>query len=419
MLGWRSFLLSLGMVAATTILAAAVHSLLPHANLALVFLIGVLVIAVRAGMIAAALGSALSFLSYNFLFTSPYFTLDVEHEGDVVTLSFFLVASLVAGHLASRVRAESARNLQMVGQLETLNAYTRELAAAPDAQAVDLALAQQQARIAGTTDPDAERLLALVQDLAAVARQRIGLVSALQSAELEAQTERLRSALLSSVSHDLRTPLASIIGATTSLQEFGPKFPAAVRDELLAGILDEASRLNRYIQNLLDMTRLGGGAIRPHCDWVDLQDLLFAAQRRLRRELGQRRLVISLPPALDLLYVQAVLIEQCLVNVLENAIRHTTDHGCIQIRARCDREGVWLDIEDDGPGIASADRERVFEMFYRAESADRGQGHGLGLTICRGLVMAHGGEVEAVEPSEGGGACIRIRLPSAPMSVAA
>lgn len=249
-------------------------------------------------------------------------------------------------------------------------------------------------------------------DQAALAVERTILVADLEKAHLVSETERLRSALLSSVSHDLRTPLASIIGSTTSLLEYGHTFSAENQRELLETVLGEAERLNRYIQNLLDMTRLGHGNLKLQRDWVDLNDIVSAAVERLHSALTGLELHVDIAADAALLYVHGALIEQGLVNVLDNAARFSPPGGRIDIEARVQGEYVFIDVSDRGPGIPEQDWERIFDMFYSASQGDRrGQGTGLGLAICRGLIEAHGGKVFALAGPVGVGTRIRIALP--------
>jgi len=248
---------------------------------------------------------------------------------------------------------------------------------------------------------------------AAVALDRTRLVADLEQARLVSETEQLRSALLSSISHDLRTPLASIIGSTTSLLEYGESFSAADRRELLATVVEEAGRLDRHIQNLLDMTRLGQGRLSLRRDWVDLHDIVASAVERLRDELKGLPVDIDIDATVPLLWVHGVLIEQALVNLLDNAIRFSPGDGRIGVTAVAGQDTLQIDLCDEGPGIPEAEREKIFDMFYTVSRGDRGgrPGTGLGLAICRGMIAAHGGSVTALDGRDGRGTCMRILLP--------
>lgn len=250
-------------------------------------------------------------------------------------------------------------------------------------------------------------------DQASVAIDRTLLVEDLEQTRLVSETEQLRSALLSSVSHDLRTPLASIIGSTTSLLEYGDSFSDTDRKDLLSTVVEEAQRLDRHIQNLLDMTRLGQGSLTLRRDWVDLNDIISSAEERMRDALRGLAVHHEIQQGIPLLWVHGVLIEQALVNLLDNAIRFSPSGGVITVSASCMGDSVVIDVCDEGPGVPEQERNRIFDMFYTIRDADRRdlQGTGLGLAICRGMVMAHGGTVAALDGRDGKGACMRIVLP--------
>lgn len=229
------------------------------------------------------------------------------------------------------------------------------------------------------------------------------------AAEVRAQTEELRSSLLSSVSHDLRTPLAAITGAASALSDPAAPLPEAQRKELLQSITGEAARLERLVGNLLDMTRLESGGLQPRREWVPLEELVGGALNRLERALAGRPVHIALAPGLPLLHVDPVLIEQALINVLDNAAKHTPAGGAIEIAAQVAGAELEVEVRDRGPGLPPAAGNRLFEKFYRGAPAG-GSGAGLGLAICKGIVEAHGGRVSAAD-RQGGGATFRLTFP--------
>ena len=256
------------------------------------------------------------------------------------------------------------------------------------------------------------RLLTALSQPLAQALARAQLADDLEAARLHGETEQLRSALLASVSHDLRTPLTSMRGSIDSLLALGEAIPLEDRRELLEGTRDEAERLDRYIQNLLDMTRLGHGALKLARDWVSPADIVGSALNRLRTVLSSLQVSTDVPAQLPLLYVHAALIEQALINVLENAARFSPTHGRLQLRAGADDSELFFSVSDEGPGIPEADRTKIFDMFYTAARGDRGgQGTGLGLAICQGMVGAHGGRISVADGIEGRGTCITLHLP--------
>ncbi|WP_201189537.1 sensor histidine kinase [Pseudomonas fluorescens] len=256
------------------------------------------------------------------------------------------------------------------------------------------------------------RLLTALSQPLAQALARAQLAEDLEAARLHGETEQLRSALLASVSHDLRTPLTAMRGSIDSLLALGEAIPLEDRRELLEGTRDEAERLDRYIQNLLDMTRLGHGALKLARDWVAPADIVGSSLNRLRAVLAPLQVSTEVPAQLPLLFVHAALIEQALVNVLENAARFSPLHGRLQLRAGVDRDELFFAVSDEGPGIPEAERAKIFDMFYTAARGDRGgQGTGLGLAICQGMVGAHGGRISVGDGIDGRGTCITLHLP--------
>jgi two-component system sensor histidine kinase KdpD len=262
--------------------------------------------------------------------------------------------------------------------------------------------------------PFEQRRLAesMVEDIAQAAL-RTRLVSDLEAARVAGETERLRSALLSSVSHDLRSPLSSVIGAADSLARYGKDMGTDDRQSLLETIRAEGERLDRYIQNLLDMTRLGQQGLTLARHWTGIDELVGSAARRLKRYEPEARIEHDVPPDLPPIHVHPALIEQALFNVLENAWKFSPPGEPIRVRVRrTNDDRLCVDVSDRGPGIPEEERRRIFDMFYRVERGDRGRrGSGLGLTIVQGIAGAHMGSVEALPGAEGRGTTIRLTLP--------
>lgn len=241
---------------------------------------------------------------------------------------------------------------------------------------------------------------------------RARLVADLQSERVANETERLRSALLSSVSHDLRTPLAAIIGAAGSLDSYGHTMSDDDRHALLDTVRSEGERLDRYIQNLLDMTRLGHDTLALNRDWIGVDELIGSAVGRLHRYQPGMRFAVSVDADAGPIWVHPALVEQALFNVIENAAKFSPPDEAIAIEARRDDDKLTIEVRDRGPGIPEEERKRIFDMFYSVERGDRGRhGTGLGLAICRGMIGAHGGEVEALPGPDGRGTVLRITLP--------
>lgn len=496
---WRDYAMALGLPAAATGVGLLFDPLLGLDNFAVLYLLAVLVAAVRAGPWPAIAASFIGAGCFNYFFTEPRYTLAMDRHEDVLTLAVFLIVAVLMGRLGGQLRSQMSALRKTARRNANLNEFARRVAGALGRDDVAAAAAQhvhatletpciavldapldalqpalrrgispdyqfresdraaaawswqhrQAAGYSTQTLPTSQwlfvpmatanrvvgllglhlhergrplsagqrRLLDAIADQAAVALERMLLSAEIEDRRVESQSEALRAALLSSVSHDLRTPLSSILGAGTALQTQHERLPEAGRAELVDTIVEEAERLNRFVQNLLDMTRLGHGKLEPRREWCDLQELLGRAQRRLRRELGTRELRVHAAPGLPLAHVDALLIEQVLVNVLDNAARYSPAGSAIEVELAARSSSLRLQVRDHGRGVAPADRERIFDMFYRVQSQDHtAPGTGLGLAICRGILQAHGGSIRALAPLDGaGGTLIDITLPRVAM----
>lgn len=479
---WQGYVVA-ALLVLIAIAVGTVLRRLPHANLSLLFLLAVLVVAAVWGLWPSIFATVLSFLAINFFFTAPLFSFTVEEEGDLASIVFFLAMAALTANLASRMRSEMAENRSALGRVSTLlelsgtmsgvvsidkalealrdailNTLEREVAIwLPDrSSGLRLEVASPNvARQLGVeahgsvlrreindgSHSEAPNLLPLeltdgapgmvviggdplgneerkfaegLCEQASLAVKRIMLVDDLRAAQLAAQTEQLRSALLASVSHDLRTPLASIIGSVSSVLEYRDILTPEDQHDLLQTVLEESQRLNRHIQNLLDMTRFGQQQIKLRREWVDWNDLVSSASDRFGLALQRFDLVIDIAPSATLIYVHGTLIEQVLVNILDNAIDFSEPGDEIRVRIHIDGNATVVDVIDRGPGISENEREKVFEMFYMADQPDeRRQGVGLGLAICRSIVEAHGGTIRALAARDSGGTCMHIELPIA------
>jgi two-component system sensor histidine kinase KdpD len=490
----REYGLSIVAVAVAGFVAAIAESFIPLESLSIVFVLPVLVSAIRFGRWPSVVASLLGFSVYKFFFTEPRFTFAITSTQDFFTLLFFFAVAMLTGNVAARTREQAEASRQAARRTAKLYDFSRRIAAAasrddvlwavvhhvaatlhcrslvllpgpgsllqiaagypPEDHLTDAANAASEwawrhGKPAGwksdtlplsewlflplrtatgpvgllgvafddaetTLAPEQRRLLDAVSDQAAVAIERTNLAGSIENARLVTETEQLRSALLSSISHDLRTPLVSIIGAATSVATFGNTLTEENRHELLQTVLEEAERLNRFVQNLLDMTRIGYGALEPKRDWIDLHDIVSSATERLKHALSLYTLVTDIKPGMRLLYADPILIEQVMVNVLDNAAKYSTPGGEIQIRAFERGDKTVVQVIDKGPGIPEQERELIFDMFYRVKAGDiRPAGTGLGLAICRGLMQAHGGTIVALPGEFGEGACIELTLPIA------
>ena len=261
--------------------------------------------------------------------------------------------------------------------------------------------------------PDQRRLVDALADQAALAIERVNLVRDIDRTQLQAETDRLHSALLTSISHDLRTPLASILGCATSLTSRGARLDGAQRSAMLRTIQEEAERLNRFIGNLLDMMRIESGPLAFKSGLADVSDVIGAVLRRAERILSVYDVRVDLQPDMPMLNFDMVLFEQVLFNLLDNAAKYSSPGSVIWLRARSEGSQAVLDILDEGEGIPEGDLERIFDKFYRVRRADRQRaGTGLGLAICRGFVEAMHGSIKAANRIDRSGAIFTITLPA-------
>ncbi len=486
-------------VAACTVVSALAHALIEPANLVMVYLLGVLAVALWLGRGPSILAAVLSVAAFDFFVVPPRLTFAVTDTQYLITFAVMLTVGLVISTQAARVRQQalaatlrerrtaalyrlSREFASLRGMEQLLQATVANLSATVEGQVVlllpvrggrlqpwgsvagwwservsermvfapaaaDQGVAQwvydrgepagqgtatlpsasawylplraargtvgvlgvRPAPSGGRFTPEQRALLETFANQIALAIERIYLADEAQAAQVQAETERTRAALLAAVSHDLRTPLATIAGASSTLADGGATLTTEARTELATLVAEEARRLARLVGNLLEMSRLEGGALRLTVEPQPLEEVVGAALTRLEEPLRDRPVAIDLPPDLPLIPYDAVLIEQVLVNLLENALRHTPAGGPIALGAAAGTSEVVLTVADRGPGIPPGDEERVFEKFYRAPGAGDG-GVGLGLAICRAIVAAHGGRIWA-EARPGGGALFLIRLP--------
>jgi two-component system sensor histidine kinase KdpD len=256
--------------------------------------------------------------------------------------------------------------------------------------------------------PEQEHLLETFVSQVAVAVDRTLLADEAQAAQVRAEAERVRNALLSAVSHDLRTPLTAITGAASAVLEGETRLDDVTRHELLESIRDEAERLNRLVNNLLDVTRLESGSLQLRREWIPVEELVGVALARLAKPLGDRKVTTRLPEDLPPVLVDGLLIEQVLINLLENATKHTPAGQPIDIEAHRVADSIVVDVADRGPGLPTGEEQRIFDKFF---GVGTGGGAGLGLTICRAIVEAHGGRIRG-DNRQGGGAVFRFSLPA-------
>ena len=329
-----------GAVAATAA-GLAMRGRFDLVNIAMVYLLAVVLIALYQSRGAAIAASVLCVGAFDVLFVPPEGTFTVHDAQYLLTFAIMLGVGLIISRLVERVRRQ----------------------------------AREQAKL-----------------------------------EIEAETERVRSALLASISHDLRTPLAVVAGASSTLVESGERMEPAARQALAKSVFEQARDLSERVSKLLQMTRLDAGAITVVRDWTSIDDIADSALRRLSDRLAAHRLIVDIPSGLPLVRVDAALIEQALGNLLENAARHTPPGTIVRLRAHTTAQQLVLSVEDHGGDARDVDLERMFQKFQHGSIEGAAGGVGLGLAICRAIVRLHGGDSWA-ERTLGGGMTFRIGLP--------
>jgi two-component system, OmpR family, sensor histidine kinase KdpD len=485
----RTYLEALAAVAAASAIAWPLFRFVDPGTLTTVYLLAVVVVAVRDGRSPAVVATLASVAAFDFFFVPPYFTFAVAEAQYLLTFGVMLAVGIVVGGLTARIRAQADASRRRERWTAALSAFSGAAASAGSTGDVARMAARHLAELAGTDvvvlvpdtagtltpvdggapfpvdererravaaaftegrasgeasslvlplsgaagrlgvvavrprsgrmAPDERRQLEAFVTHTALALERCRLAGEAQAARVRVEAERLRSSLLTSISHDLRTPLTAITGAATTLLGAGEGLDRGTQTELLEAVRDEADRLHRLVQNLLEMTRLESGALRVQREWHPIEEVVGAALRRLARAVEGRRVAVSIPADLPLVAIDDVLVEQVFVNLLDNAVKYTPPGSAIRIVVTAGERHVTVEVADHGPGLPRGEEERVFDKFHRAGTANR-HGAGLGLAICRGIVHAHGGRIWAQNLPEGGVAFLfTLPLGEAPVTVPA
>jgi two-component system sensor histidine kinase KdpD len=445
---WQYFF-ALAIIASITAIFFSVRDALDITPIALLYLIPLGVITAFWGLGPGIASALLSFLTINYFFIKPYYTLSVHRPTDVVILVIFLVVAVVISQLVGQMQAGLAaatarereatqlyelstalvglhderaiaqmlaRQVQAVSQGEHVeinivgtSAFTFHLpeGAAP-LRPADLIVPMQTARgILGEirfwegASSMEMRLLQTFASQAALALERASLAEAESRARVLEESDHLKSVLLSSVSHELRTPLSTIKAAASGLRGGEVGWDSPVRVDLVAAIDEEADHLNMLVGNLLDMSRIESGVLKPKRDWNILSEILGSVLVRMRRVTEGHRVEVNIPEDLPLVPVDYVQIEQVFTNLLSNSLKYAPPHSSIQVRAVLETQEIHIQVSNQGPQIPTEHLERIFDKFYRFTAADRVTGTGLGLSICKGIVEAHGGRIWAENLSEG------------------
>ena len=448
----REYGLAIAIVAVTGAGALALRDRLKIIDAGMILLLAAVVAAsvTRRGPALAAAVAAIAL--FDVWFVPPYNRVTVEDSAYWLTFVVMFVVALIMGGLTARIREHVLAARERAGKLEALYSLSRELSRAASREEVVTLGVRHLKESTGTgaaivlsgeardepPEPPQGSLVIPLDTSGAVtgivvlnpapptdevrstarlfanqvsgALDRILLVERSQRAQVEVESERLRTALLSSLSHDLRTPLAGIEGAASSLLESG-KLEPAEREDFARDILAESRRMNRLVGNLLDMVRVESGTLALRKEWIPLEEPVGVALLRLDEKLHGRTVQVHLPEDLPFVPMDELLIEQVLINLLENTIRYTPPGSPVTISARAAGNAVEVDVADHGPGIPAGQEETVFQKFYRGSSRETGagQGAGLGLAICRGIIRAHGGIMCALPAPSG--AVFRFTLP--------
>jgi two-component system sensor histidine kinase KdpD len=462
----RRYLLGAGSVLLATAVLATFFSSLHQVNLVLVYLLVVLINATTIGRGPAILASVLAFMGFNFFFVQPLHSFSVTDPQDVLRLLTFLVVAVIGSSLAGRAREQADTAARSASELAALYGLSQTISAEVDLERILPLVAQttvqllnvpacslllydaggrlveraaageppqqpsrrvdaflrsgrlvlgvlrvtSRARDGDLTAAERERLDTIASQ-AVLVLERARLVEEVSQARAQAESERMKSALLSSVSHDLRTPLAVIKGAVTSLLDDTVPWQSEARRDLLCAVDDEADRLNRLVGNLLDMSRIESGALHPARNWQDLGTLAEEVVDRMRPQLANHPLAIEVAVDLPLVRASYMQIDQVLTNLIENAAKYTPDGAPIGVRCYQEGENLRVEVRDQGAGVPPEMLTQIFEKFVRATGPERhAHGTGLGLAICKGIVEAHGGSIWA-ENQAGGGARFIFTLP--------
>jgi two-component system sensor histidine kinase KdpD len=449
---WRGYLSGVLIAAACTALAATMSIWFAPTNLAMVYLLGVVLAATQLGRNAAIAASVVGTLAFDFFFIPPQYSFAISDTQYLITAIVLLTVGLVISSLASGLRLQAHAAMFRERHTAALYAMAGELATAsslddiatsslshlgkifdasglillkrpdgtmrsfgtdtlPAAEAIYLPLNGTLGKVGvlvihGNRGPalvcEQQRLLEAFANQIAVAVERDELRRAAHASAYAAQEERLRSSLLSSISHDLRTPLAVIGGSASTLLQGNSQLAEGTPRQFVQTIHDEAQRMTHMVNNILDMTRLQSGPVRLDLQSYDLEEIVGAVLERLKDQFGQRVVSINIPHDLPMLHVDGVLFEKVLLNVLENAAKYTPPHSHIGIVASLRERQIEIQVTDDGPGIPNGSEHMVFAKFYRTHAQGDVKGTGLGLAICSAIIEAHGGRIWAENRPEGG-----------------
>jgi two-component system sensor histidine kinase KdpD len=448
---WR-YVLAIALIAVITAIFVLLREVLDTTLIALLYLLPLGVITALWGLGPGITSALITFLTFNYFFIPPYYTLTVHRPADVVILVVFLIVAIVIGQLVGRAQAglaaATAREREATQLYELSTALTglhddraiaqilaRQVRAVAESEYVELTISGAQSfayRLPEVTPPNRppelivpieaargilgqirlwraapaissseKRLFQTFASQGALALERAWLAQAESRARVLEESDRLKSAILSSVSHELRTPLSTIKAAASSLRSKEVGWDSPARAELVAAIDDEADHLNMLVGNLLDMSRIESGALKPKREWNILPEIVGSVLARMKHLAEKHRIEVDVPEALPLVPVDYVQMEQVFTNLVSNSLKYAPENSTVCIRARVEGEVIHVQVSNQGPQVPPEHLERIFDKFYRITAADRVTGTGLGLSICKGIVEAHGGHIWAENVSDG------------------
>ena len=448
---WQ-YLFACLLIASITVVFVVLRDVLDTTLIALLYLIPLGVITALWGLGPGIASASITFLTLNYFFIKPYYTFTVHQPADIVILVVFLMVAVVIGQLVGRAQAGLAAATARERETTQLYELSTALTGLHDDYAIAQILARQvhavaegeyiQLNIFGSRSfsfqlPESgapprppeltipieaargilgeirlwrvepvissreRRLFQTFASQSALALERAWLAQAESRAQVLEESDRLKTAILSSVSHELRTPLSTIKAAASSLRGREVSWDSAARVELVAAIDDEADHLNMLVGNLLDMSRIESGALKPKREWNILPEIVGSVLARMKRLAVEHRLEVDVPESLPLVPVDYVQMEQVFTNLVSNSLKYAPTDTVVCIRARVEGESVHVQVSNQGPQVPQEDLERIFDKFYRITAADRVTGTGLGLSICKGIIEAHGGNIWAENVSDG------------------
>ena len=421
----------------------------------MIYLLPVLGCTVLWGVTSGLLAGLLSFVAFNYFFIQPYFTLQIRHTQDLITLIIFLVVAVVLSQFIAQARDAARLAIKREREATRMYELISALAGLTDVESVIHSLAdilietfhfdhveiETVNRLQGATivlrapadsdrkDPyeislsmvtsrntegeirlwfdqnnlslEETRLLKAFANQGALAIERVHLIMRENVAKVLEESDRIKTSLLNSVSHELRSPLAAIKASASSLRSGTVDWDTAARKELLATVEEETDQLNLLVGNLLDMSRIEAGALQPKKQWNSIDEIIKGVATKMRNQLLHHKLEYDFEKDLPLVSTDYVMMGQVFTNLFSNSIKYTPENSCILITARKDKPGIWVKVTNQSPPVPEEHLEHIFDKFFRITEADKVTGTGLGLSICKGIIEAHNGRIWAENLPDG------------------